>query len=124
MTITLDQYFELPGDAVRSNALELLSRVNAMLADIQVPPALMPVVNSGWRSPRHNKAAGGADNSRHMSGEAIDIADPSGVLDEYLMRHPQHLIDHDLYMEHPSCTKGWCHLQSSRPASGNRVFFP
>ena len=30
-------------------------------------------VNSGWRSPRLNRAVGGADSSQHLVGEAADI---------------------------------------------------
>jgi len=30
-------------------------------------------VNSGYRSPKHNKAIGGASNSFHMKGMAADI---------------------------------------------------
>lgn len=34
----------------------------------------LPVsINSGYRSPKHNKAVGGVANSRHVKGEAADI---------------------------------------------------
>jgi uncharacterized protein YcbK (DUF882 family) len=35
-------------------------------------------VSSAWRSPEHNKAVGGAPNSAHLSGQAVDIV-ASGV---------------------------------------------
>lgn len=31
-------------------------------------------VNSGYRCPAHNRKVGGVSNSRHMSGEAVDLA--------------------------------------------------
>jgi hypothetical protein len=31
------------------------------------------IVNSGYRSPKHNKAVGGASNSMHMQGIAFDV---------------------------------------------------
>lgn len=37
-------------------------------------------INSGYRSPGHNKAVGGAKNSRHMHGDAADI-DMTGMSD-------------------------------------------
>lgn len=30
-------------------------------------------ITSGWRSPEHNKAVGGAKNSQHLYGKAADI---------------------------------------------------
>jgi hypothetical protein len=36
-------------------------------------------VTSVWRSPAHNRAVGGAENSFHLSGRAIDIARRPGV---------------------------------------------
>lgn len=35
-------------------------------------------VNSGYRCPKHNLAAGGATQSQHMKGEAADIAPMDG----------------------------------------------
>ena len=31
------------------------------------------IVNSGYRCPNHNRAVGGADNSRHMICDAYDV---------------------------------------------------
>lgn len=129
--ITLEDYFGRftgiaePSAETRGNAIELLSKVNALLSDLELPEAQRPKVNSGWRPKFHNAIIpNAAPNSKHISGQAIDIADPEGALDDYLMAHPQRLLDHDLYMEHPLATKGWCHLQNVPPRSGNRVFIP
>ena len=37
------------------------------------------VINSGYRTPEHNKAEGGADDSRHLYGDASDVANPNGL---------------------------------------------
>lgn len=34
------------------------------------------IINSGYRSPEVNKAVGGARNSQHMTGEAVDFIAP------------------------------------------------
>jgi hypothetical protein len=131
MKITLDDYFGRhsstwkPSDEVRANALDLLSKVNAMLTDMDLEEAREPKVNSGWRPQAYNAMIpSAAVNSKHITGQAIDLYDPDGALDDFLMAHPQRLIDHGLWMEHPAATKGWTHVQSIPPRSGNRVFFP
>jgi hypothetical protein len=61
-----------------------------------------------------------------MTGQAIDIYDPDGDLDEWLMTDKGLAVldSIGLWIEHPSCTKGWCHLQTIPPKSNRRVFFP
>lgn len=125
--ITLEDYFgrvshiAVPDDMVINNATELLSRVNALMASL----GMKTTVNSGWRPPAYNATIpNAAPNSKHCTGNAIDLADPDGELDDILFKNPTHLIEHELWMEHPLATKGWCHLQSIPPRSGNRIFFP
>lgn len=92
-----------------------------------VSPITMTQVSSGWRPPQINSATpGAAPNSKHMTGEAIDLYDPDGDLDEWFMAEPGRncLEILGLWMEHPAATKGWCHLQTVPPRSGNRVFYP
>lgn len=130
--ISLEDYFgkvshiEEPSDEVRENAAELLARVNALLADLAgVEAAESPQVNSGWRPAAYNATVpNAAVKSKHITGHAIDLADPDGDLDEFLIDNPQALARHGLWLEHPLATKGWCHLQSVPPRSGNRVFYP
>jgi len=125
--ITLEDYFGRvshiadPSEDVEFNARELLLRVNTLLASL----GLKTTVNSGWRPPAYNAMIpNAAPNSKHMTGQAIDLADPEGELDDVLFKDPTNLINHELWMEHPLATKGWCHLQSIPPRSGNRIFFP
>ena len=37
------------------------------------------IINSGYRTPEHNKAEGGADNSQHLYGKATDAKLPKGL---------------------------------------------
>lgn len=84
-------------------------------------------VTSGWRSPEVNaKTAGAAPNSKHMTGQAIDLADPEGDLDAWLMSAEGQaaMAELGLWHEHPAATKGWAHLQTVPPRSGRRTFYP
>lgn len=126
--ITLSEYQEPHGpmpEDVKNNAIDLLAKVNALLSEIQIIEAMDPIVNSGWRPAYYNKTVpNAAVNSKHITGQAVDIRDPDGALDEHLHTHFRLLIKHGLWMEHPSATKGWCHLQCVPPRSGNRIFYP
>lgn len=130
--LTPDEYFGKftpqfdPGEVVRANADFLLERVNALLDELpQIPAAVERIVNSGWRPASYNATVpNAAPNSRHITGQAIDIRDPDGELDEFLFNNPQFLSRFQLWMEHPLSSKGWTHLQSVPPRSGNRIFFP
>ncbi len=85
------------------------------------------LVSSGWRPPQINASTpNAAPNSKHMTGQAVDVYDPDGDLDEWLMGPDgqKALIALGLWLEHPSATKGWSHVQTIPPRSLNRVFFP
>ena len=102
------------------NATILLSRVNALMALC----GFKTTVNSGWRPPAYNATIPNASpTSKHMTMQAIDLAD-TGQIAAYLNENRQILKDHGLWMEHPASTRGWCHLQSVPPKSGNLVFYP
>lgn len=130
MILTLDDYFgehssDVPSKEVRDNALDLLARVNALLSKIDLPCAKTAKVNSGWRPVWFNATVPNASpTSKHITGQAIDLADPDGDLDEFLLFHQNRLADHGLYLEHPSSTRRWTHLQSVPPRSGAVVFYP
>jgi hypothetical protein len=114
---------------IQKNAADLLTRVNFLMAVFYTSNqnAHSRRVNSGWRPPALNaKVPGAAATSRHMTGEAIDIGDDDGALDAWLMTiaGQKALVDARLWMEHPSSTPRWCHVQSQPPRSGRRVFYP
>jgi len=130
MTLTVSEYWlgrdiarfakELT-DEVRANALVVVERANALLAEFGEARR----ITSGWRPKAINAATpGAAPFSRHMTAQAIDLADPHGDLDEWCLDHPEVLERIGLWQEHPSATKSWCHLQIVPPKSGRRVFYP
>lgn len=140
MPITVSDYFmgrdaahgaELT-DAIKRNAAVTVHRVNKLLARaaaggvaIEANPVTGTPVSSGWRPAAVNAATpGAAPRSKHMSAEACDVFDPDGDLDDWCMSHPDVLEECQLWLEHPSATKGWCHLQTIPPRSGKRAFFP
>lgn len=117
--------------ATRRNAaitVDLANRLLVLAKTAGVPlvaNAGGTLVNSGWRPPQVNAATPGASpTSKHMTGQAIDIHDPAGALDRWLLASPQPLIDLGLWQEHPDSTLHWCHVQTTPPRSGNRVFRP
>ena len=66
----------------------------------------------------------GAPKSNHKKGLAVDIYDPYNQLDLWCMNNHAILEELGLWLEHPSSTKGWCHVQAVPPRSNNRVFLP
>jgi hypothetical protein len=101
---------------VRANAKELCDRVNGLLVRL----GRATKVSSGFRTIASNKAAGGASKSNHLTGKAVDLADPDGVLDGLITETL--LTEFDLYREDPARTPTWVHLQIQRPSSGKRTF--
>ena len=135
--LTLEQFYkgrdtlyanELTAE-INSNAIETLNRVNKLL-DIFYAKSKTTTsrgVNSGWRPPEVNKkVANAAKKSLHMIGKAIDIEDEDEALDKWCMTDVgrKAMLDIGLWLEHPSSTPRWCHLQTTPPGSGNRVFYP
>lgn len=127
--ITLEQYWmgrdklyplQLKQEYI-SNATDLLARVNLLLEEMGRTNV---GVNSGWRPPAINKQVGGAVKSNHMTGNAIDLSDDDGSIDIWCTNNIFHLKAQGLYMEHPSKTPRWCHLQRIPPRSGNTIFMP
>jgi len=114
------------------NAEQTVARVNLLLAAMQgdrVPiedhPEHGSPVSSGWRTLAVNAATpGAAPRSKHLTCEACDLFDPDGLLDDWCIANQDTLMDLRLWLEHPSATKGWCHVQIVAPQSGRRVFYP
>ena len=51
------------------NISELAENLQALRDAVDKPI----IINSGYRSPKHNKAVGGSPNSQHLKGKAADI---------------------------------------------------
>lgn len=62
--------------------------------------------------------------SCHLSGEAVDIADPDGSLQKWLKENTMLLEGLGLYVEDFKYTPGWVHIQTRAPKSGRRFFIP
>lgn len=142
MMLTLDAYLmgrdrlfprayspEIEVEARRT--VELANRLLQIAVEAGVgmdpSPKTGTLITSGWRPPEVNASIpNAAPKSHHMAGRAVDLYDPDGELDDWLMSDPgQAELEHvGLWMEHPSATKGWCHLQTVAPRSGRRVFYP
>jgi len=114
-------HYEEMTPAIEAAAAETVRKANELLAAFGEDR----MVNSGWRPRAVNSATpGAAQFSKHMTGQACDLADPHGDLDEWCFVHPEVLDSIGLWQEHPAATKGWCHIQIVPPRSGNRVFYP
>lgn len=118
-------------DAIRADAEETISRVNLLLFHAVKDGVLLVasnkrnLVNSGWRPPAINAATpNAAVRSHHMTGRAVDVSDPYNTLDKWCMTNQGRLAEIGLWLEHPTATPGWCHLQIVAPKSGHRVFYP
>jgi len=77
--------------------------------------------NGGWRP---KNCPEGAPSSSHKEGKGVDVYDPDGELDNWIMENKHVLPELGLAIEHPSATRGWCHITTRLPKSRNRVFYP
>ena len=112
---------EYPRDkGLQMNLTRLLLAVNE-LRKVYAHPM---IVTSGYRPGHYNRSAGGAQNSAHLTCEAVDISDSSRALTSWIMSNRWILDRCGLYMEDPRYTSSWVHLQTRAPASGNRIFIP
>ena len=108
-------------DEKRSNAEEMVEKANELLQRFGETRK----VNSGWRPASINKATvGAAPKSKHMECLAIDLEDKDGSLGRWCLENLEELVSIGLWMEEPSKTIGWLHVQIVPPRSGNRVFKP
>lgn len=112
---------ELTVDAVNA----LIGRLEKADVHLETHPQTKTVISSGWRPPQINsQVKNAAVRSKHMTGQACDLYDPDGLIDDWLADNLQALGELGIWVEHPSATKGWAHVQIVPPASGKRVFFP
>lgn len=108
---------DLP-ETLNENMEQLLSTVNGLLAEF----GAYRRINSGYRRQKDNAAAGGSLGSAHLTCEAVDLEDKDGELKRFC--NVEVLEKWDLFMEHPSKSPSWCHLQVRPVRSGNRIFYP
>lgn len=108
-----------------ANAQQTVACANELLRRA----GLRRAVNSGWRPAAVNATVkNAAKKSKHMLCLAIDINDDDGALDAWCMAHPEVLEELGLWLEHPSATPGWCHVQivcyGSWAPGKPRCFYP
>lgn len=75
-------------DIVKTNILKVMNELEKIRIDYGNPIK----ITSGYRPPAINKAVGGASQSRHIQGDAVDIAPVSGDLSSF-----QEYIDRNWY---------------------------
>lgn len=107
---------------LRANMEKLLEIINQVRHEYGKPF----FITSGYRTPEHNAAIGGAKNSAHTKCLAIDIADPNGLIGKWIINN-NILEKYDLYMESLDVTqknknRSWVHLDLI--PRKNRIFMP
>lgn len=101
-----------------ANMNTLIPRVNMFLEAFGEKRA----VNSGYRSPEANAAAGGKKKSNHLICAAIDLEDKDAKLYNFARSNEKLLKEIGLWCEERM--GGWLHLQCIPPKSGRRFFLP
>lgn len=108
------------------NTDRLLAKVNKLLDRIgYFHTERKPAITSGFRPSTVNSKVSKATRSAHLTGEAVDIYDPTGYISKCIRASVTDLLtQYDLYMEDESATPGWCHLTDRPPNSKKRIFKP
>ena len=75
-------------------------------------------VNSGYRTPAHNKQIGGATNSQHCKGEAVDIFPLEKDIDDVFTMIIREFKYDQVILERNNAGSRWIHI--SYKIEGNR----
>lgn len=119
-SITIEQR-QLITPEMSQNAATLIGRVNRFLSVFGEYRRIL----AGWIPEPVNHAWPHAPVAcKNATMEAVDLHDPEGDLDQFVMDNQKLLQTCSLWAEHPATTRGWCHLQSVPPKSGRRIFYP
>lgn len=86
--------------------LRIYDEINAKLKAKGLPPKKVPI------------------SSKHLSAAAVDLKDSDDQLKVFCVKNTKLLKELGLYMEDPSYTDTWIHLQCIPPKSGNTIFIP
>jgi len=114
--------------AIEKESSVTIARVNLLLSKYRIETRNYDTIHvtSGWRPPAINAATpNAAKASKHLLGQACDLSDENGKLDEWLMTATgtKALEDCMLWHEHPRDTPKWVHVQTVPPGSKNRHFY-
>jgi len=77
---------EMPDDVLEN--IKVIAEQLQVLRDTLTIPI---IINSAYRSPKHNKKIGGVKNSQHLTGKAVDIV-AKGITTKYLAYKINELI--------------------------------
>jgi hypothetical protein len=66
----------------------------------------------------------GAPNSNHKEGLGGDLYDPDNEIDAWMLENQFVLEKLGIWIESPTATPSWAHLQIVPPRSGRRVYMP
>lgn len=112
------------------NLEDLLKKINQIRTAYNIPM----IVTSGYRSMQDHlriySQKGITDKSKipmkskHLYGQAVDIADADGKLKAWVLQNVNLLETVGLWCEDFSATKTWVHFQIVPPGSGKRFFMP
>lgn len=134
--ITLDQYCADPSTGedrrklypnswnseIEANSLKLLDILNKFLKDLNINDVK---ITSGFRPSEVNgKLTNAAKKSYHMIGMACDIKDNNSQdLAKLISSKPELLKSYGLWLEDPSATHYWVHLDiGNRQDRPSRIF--
>lgn len=82
-------------------------------------------VDSGLRSQSDQERINpSAPKSKHLTGQAVDVADPVGSLWSWIEQNMSLMAKIGVYFEDKGSTPTWVHIQCVPPGSGKRVFIP
>ena len=111
----------LPPD-IQFNIISLLSKVNTLLERF----GEFRKVTSGFRTQTDQMRINPkVTKSNHLRGLCVDLEDKDGRLDAFCCEKDFAILKElDLYIESPTATIGWSHIQNIPPRSKKRSFIP
>ncbi len=116
------QYANELTEDIRANAEITVAKVNELLA---LAGRSADSVASGWRPGAVNEAtANAASNSKHLTGQAVDIVDADRSLATWVADNLDSLTKFELWCEDFRWTPTWVHFQIVPPHSGHRIYIP
>lgn len=108
-------------DEIKSNINDLHEKINKV-RDLYGKPM---IVDSGLRSEADQQRINpSAPKSKHLIGQAVDIADKSRELRDWVIANMDKMEEIGFWFEDFDHTPTWVHFQIVPPRSGNRIFIP
>lgn len=110
---------------IDANLQDLLTKINIIRTAYNKPMA----VTSGLRSDDQQKeliaqGKSTATQSKHLTGQAVDIYDPNGELKSWVVANIALMETTGFWFEDFGSTPNWVHWQILAPHSGKRFFIP